>query len=301
MKTLFLLAFAALSCGLYAQNVDVIEKKYTGWNSNNLTFNKQALITGPKNTYGINFLLQKPNQNGETSFYMVLTEPRINGGFGQHQCQYLQLEVNKIPARKIMPGEDAFRTWKNEKSAGADMTFNFNGTKIIMSSYVTKDSPLLWLTFRPVEQQLEPLKSFQIKLAAQVSGINGYKTLKAENTVAKTAAREIVGQEWKKAKNTLSAEDKWLILYDKVLDGSGKEKGYGPSYILLPMTGDALNKAELILPNDTQASLVLDVKPDFKEITLGIWQNKAPLSNDAFFKLLDEKKSEFTGFPESLK
>ena len=151
---------------------------------------------------------------------------------------------------------------------------------------------MLFLRFRPAETQLEPLRKFRIHLAVQVGGINGI--LKAEDTAVRTAARELAGKPWKQAKNMLNPEDRWLIFYDRKLDGSGKDKGFGPSFLLLPQDFSNLNRAELILPDDTLASVILDVKADFRELTLGIWQNKAPIPNKDFFRLFEERKKDFT-------
>ena len=289
-----ILLFLALSAAgtLGGQEMNVTARKYTGWNSGNLIFNRQALIAGPRNTYGVNFCQQKPGGNGETSFYMVLTEPRRQGGFGQHQCRFLRMEVNGIDMQRIMPQERDFKIWKKGRTAGTDMTFRFDGANILLSAYMAEDSPMLFLHFRPAETQLEPLRKFRIHLAVQVGGINGI--LKAENTVARTAARELAGKSWKQAKNTLNPEDRWLILYDRKLDGSGKNKGFGPSFLLLPQDFSNLNRAELILPDDTLASVILDVKADFRELTLGIWQNRAAISNQDFFRLFGERKKDFT-------
>ena len=41
------------------------------------------------------------------------------------------------------------------------------------------------------------------------------------------------------AKNMLNPEDRWLIFYDRKLDGSGKDKGYEKFERLPPLTGKA--------------------------------------------------------------
>ncbi len=276
------------------QSVTVTEKHYVGWNADNLEYNKQALILGDKNTYGVNLCLQKPGKNGETVFYMLLTEPRRQGGFGQHSCRFLDMEVNRIPLSKLVPNDKTFHLRTEKDSAGAQLTFNFDGTKILLDTCMKKDSPLLYLKFRPAPDMPEPVRSAKIRIHVQVSGVNGSDQLK--DTFAATAGRELTGRAWKEALNPLTPEDRWLILGDKVFDGSGKGKGFGPSFILLPEDFTQMKKAELRLPNQVLATLEFDLKPDFKEVTVGIWQNQSAISNADFMKLFEKNKAEFIRF-----
>ena len=289
---IILLTFV-ISTTLTAQSISAKEKKYTGWGANNLTYNKQALITGDKNTYGFNLCFRKPNKNKETTLYMVLTEPRRQGGFGQHSCRFLSMNVNGIPLSQLVPNEKTFRLWTKKDSAGAQVLFNFDGAGILFDVFMVKGSPMLWLKFRPDTDQKQPIAKCSIQFQVQISGVNGGK--KVKNTFAKTATRELSGREWKNSLNLLSGEDRWLILGDKILDGSGgKDKGFGPSFILLPNDFSQVKKMELRLMNQPLSLLNIDLKPDFTELTIGIWQNQGAISNDDFMKLFENNKKSFT-------
>lgn len=295
-----LLLFAAIVCfagSIQAQKVKVEAQKYVGWGADQLSFNKSALIIGDQNIYGVNLVTRKPDKKGNTRTYMVLTEPRRLSGFGQSGCDFLALTVNKIHISRIVPNENSFKTWTKGDSAGCTAVLNFDGTKIRLDAYMKQGSPLLWMTFSPVEKQAEPMKSCRITLSCVISGMKIVKGKHIDyKKFAKTAARELTGQkDYRKAHYTLNASDRYLILGDSVLDGSKKGAGFGPSFVLLPENFDAVKKGTLILNNGFCNQFFFDMKPDFKEFTIAIWQNKGVISNQNFMKMFESSKKKFLG------
>ncbi len=293
-KTSLLFVCAALAAGtLQAAPPTVKQSIYNGWGQDQMALRENITLANDHNFYTITLAQWKPkgNQGPQTQFWLF--EPRTYNGFSRPIMDFVRLEVNGISEIKLQPKKEDIRTWRNNGRAGADITLNYDGAKIIMSWYLRPDSPVLWCSIKPAPDTLEPVKSIQLKISAIPSKLakgekggviwnNGYQRQ------AVTPARTIEQDE--KAVSLTSA-DSWVILQDGKFDGSGKDKGDGPC-VIVPGYENAVSTT-LNLQNCWINGLNIQIKPDFKEFQFGLWQQKNPLTNADAAKMLKEKAEQF--------
>lgn len=296
MKTLLLIAGALTAAASFAaDSVTVKEKSYSGWGQDMLAYNKQAEIAGDKNYYQINLLQNKPDKNGKTSTFINLSAPRQEFGFGRAPINFLNLTVNGIQLRSIQPRDEDFKVWNRNDLAGTTFTLNFDGAKVILDAFMKKGSPLLFLTFRQPEKQLEPIRSININISLIISRLLTKNNITIWEGIyerrAQTAVRTL-GQQ--KEKYDLTEKDGYIIFSDVKLDGSGKDKGFGPSFLLFDMNG--VQNAKLSLGNSWENNVSFTLKPDFKEFRIAIWQQKNAITNQDFISLFEKEKDSFCRF-----
>lgn len=278
-----------------ADSITVKEKTYSGWGQDRLSYNRQAEIAGDKNYYQLNFLQNKPDKNGKTSTFINLSAPRQEFGFGRAPINFLNLTVNGIQLRSIQPRDEDFKVWNRNDLAGTTFTLNFDGAKVILDAFMKKGSPLLFLTFRQPEKQLEPIRSININISLIISRMLTKNNITIWEGIyerrAQTAARNL---EQQKAKYDLTEKDGYIIFSDAKLDGSGKDKGFGPSFLLFDMNG--VQSARLSLRNEWANGIDFTLKPDFKEFRIAVWQQKNAISNQDFMSLFEKEKDSFCRF-----
>lgn len=296
LKTLTFLFAASVTLSAMAQVPNAKLGKYFGWGANNLAFNTQAQLTGDKNFYQLNLLQSKPDKKGQKTTFINLSAPRQEWNFGRAPINFLALNVNGISSRMLEPQPGNITTWKKGDRAGARFVFNFDGAKIFMDASMKKGSPLLFLTFTQPAKQIEPIKRpVHINFGAVVSRLLTKKNITIWDGVysrqAQSAARMIKQQ---KAPVKLTPADKYLILSDAKLDGTGKgnEKGVGPCLIafdLQPgMTGT------LKLANSWLTHIEFRLPANFKEFKCAVFMQKNIVSNANFMKRFNAEKAAFT-------
>lgn len=294
-KTLFMMLVSSVATAFAAESVTVKESTYSGWGKDMLAFNKQAEITGDKNFYQINLLQNKPGKNGKTETFINLSAPRQEFGFGRAPINFLNLTVNGIQLRNIQPREEDFHAWSKGDKAGATFTLNFDGAKVMVDAFMKKGSPLLFLTFRQPEKQLEQIRSINVNISLIISRLLTKNNITVWDGVyqrkAQTAVRAL---EQQKEKHDLTDKDGYLIFSDAKLDGSGKDNGFGPSFLLFDM--DEVQSAKLSLNNTWENNVVFSLKPDFKEFRIAVWQQKNAISNQDFMGLFEKEKDSFCRF-----
>ena len=292
-KKLSILAAGILAGTLCAQNaVTVKQKQYSGWKARDFACNQQAEIVNDKNFYQFNLLQYQPDKNGKMQTFMNISAPRQEWGFGRAPINFLSITVNGIRERDLQPNEESFRTWAKPDSAGATVTLNFDGAKVIFDVYMKKGSPVLWFSFQQPEKQLEPVRSIRIRADLVISRLltkNGVTVWNdVYNRQAQTATRKL---EQQNSPYALNADDQYIIFSDKVLDGSDKDKGFGPSFLAFDMGG--VKDANLYLGNSWANNVTFTLNPDFKEFKFGIWQQKNAIANQDFMKLFEKEKNSF--------
>lgn len=294
-KTLFMMLVSSVATAFAAESVTVKEKSYSGWGQDMLAYNKQAEIAGDKNFYQINLLQNKPDKNGKCLTFINLSAPRQEFGFGRAPINFLSLTVNGISLRDIQPREEDCRTWSENDKAGATFTLNFDGAKVMVDAFMRKGSPLLFLTFRQPEKQLEPIRSVQVNVGLVVSRLLTKNSITIWEGVyerrAQTAVRNL---EQQKEKYDLTEKDGYIIFSDAKLDGSGKDAGFGPSFLLFDMNG--VQNAKLSLNNTWENNVAFSLKLDFKEFRIAVWQQKNAISNQDFMRLFEKEKDSFCRF-----
>ncbi len=280
---------------LAADAVTVKEKSYSGWGKDMLAFNKQVEIAGDKNYYQINLLQNKPDKNGKSQTFINLSAPRQEFGFGRAPINFLNLTVNGIPLRDIQPREEDCRTWTEKDRRGATFTLNFDGAKVILDAFMKKGSPLLFLTFRQPEKQLEPIRSINVNISLIISRLLTNNNITVWEGVYQRRARTAVRSfEQQKEKYDLTEKDGYIIFSDAKLDGSGKDAGFGPSFLLFDMNG--VQNAKLSLNNTWENNVAFSLKLDFKEFRIAVWQQKNAISNQDFMRLFEKEKDSFCRF-----
>ena len=270
--------------------------KYRGWGDNNVSFNSQAQLVGDKNFYHLNLLQSKPDKKGQTKTVFHLSAPRQEWNFGRAPVNFLSLKVNGISLNQLEPQSEHVTSWKKGDRAGARYVLNFDGAKIFMDASVKKGSPLLFLTFSQPEKQLEPIRSkVNINMVAIVSRLLTKKNITiwggVYNRQAQSATRLITQQ---KAPIQLTPADKYLILSDAVLDGSGKgvEKGVGPCMVVFDLQ-DGMT-GTLKMANNWSTHLEFALPANFKEFKCAIFMQKNVVSNAEFMKRFNAEKEAFT-------
>ncbi len=294
-KVLSVTLILAAATAFASESVTVKEKSYSGWGQDMLAYNKQAEIAGDKNYYQINLLQNKPDKNGKSATFINLSAPRQEFGFGRAPINFLNLTVNGISLRDLQPRDEDFKVWSKDDRAGATMTLNFDGAKVILDAFMKKGSPLLFLTFRQPEKQLEPIRSINVGISLIISRLLTKNNITIWEGIyerrAQTAVRNL---EQQKAKYDLTEKDGYIIFSDAKLDGSGKDKGFGPSFLLFDMNG--VQSAKLSLNNTWENNVAFSLKPDFKEFRIAVWQQKNAISNTDFMSLFEKEKDSFCRF-----
>lgn len=295
-KTITLAAAAVLTIHAAAQEPTAKLGKYRGWGDRDLAFNSQAQLTCDKNFYNLNLLQSKPNKKGQTKTVFHLSAPRQQWNFGRAPINFLSMKVNDISLSALEPQAKHVTTWKKGDRAGVRYVLHFDGAKIFMEASVKKGSPLLFLTFTQPDKQLEPIrKPVHIYFSAIVSRLlvkNG-KTIwdGVYGRQAQSAARLLSQQ---KAPIKLTSSDKYLILSDSILDGTGKgdAKGIGPCLIAFDLK-DGIT-GTLKMPNSWITHIEFQLPPNFKEFKSAIFMQKNIICNAEFMKRFNAEKTAFT-------
>lgn len=295
-KTITLAAAAVLTIHAAAQEPTAKLGKYRGWGDRNLAFNSQAQLTCDKNFYNLNLLQSKPNKKGQTKTVFHLSAPRQQWNFGRAPINFLSMRVNGISLSSLEPQAKHVTTWKKGDRAGVRYVLHFDGAKIFMDAAVKKGSPLLFLTFSQPEKQLEPIqKPVQIHFSAVVSRLLTRKGVTIWDGVygrqAQSAARLITQQ---KAPVKLTPADKYLVLSDTILDGTGKgnAKGVGPCLIAFDLK-DGIT-GTLKMPNSWITHIEFQLPPNFKEFKSAVFMQKNIICNAEFMKRFNAEKTAFT-------
>ncbi|MBR2428331.1 MAG: hypothetical protein IKB16_16470 [Lentisphaeria bacterium] len=295
-KTITFIAAAVLSIHTVAQEPTAKLGKYREWGDRDLAFNSQAQLTCDKNFYNLNLLQSKPNKKGQTKTVFHLSAPRQQWNFGRAPINFLSMRVNGISLSSLEPQAEHVTTWKKGDRAGVRYVLNFDGAKIFMDAAVKKGSPLLFLTFSQPEKQLEPIqKPVQINFSAVVSRLLTRKGVTIWDGVysrqAQSAARLITQQ---KAPVKLTPADKYLVLSDTILDGTGKgdAKGIGPCLIAFDLK-DGMT-GTLKMPNSWITHIEFQLPPNFKEFKSAVFMQKNIICNAEFMKRFNAEKTAFT-------
>lgn len=211
-------------------------------------------------------------------------------GFSPH-VDFMRLTVNGIPDLKIDLKQGDLKPWQEGNKKGGQLLYRFDGANIRMFFYMRPDSPVLWFRFVPVKG-VTPYKSIKIRVGCLISNVlkkNGKIVFHGGyNRKVQTAVRTLSQS---KKLQTINPNDKYLLLYDLINDGSAKDKGQGPLYIALGNT--PVKSIKLGLQDNWASNLTIELPVNFKEYTIGLWQPRKGMSNKAFFAKVKKEKSAF--------
>lgn len=296
MKALFIGMSLAAAAGLLhaGESVSAVFGHTPIWNEKNFSFQKHLKLANEKNHYCFSVVQTKPAGRKAPETIFFLQEPRDSGGFARPLYgSFLRFQINEIPTGKIQPKEEDFLLWKKEDRAGCDVTFNFNGAKVILSVFMTKDSPLLFFRLFPSEKTLEKVQNMSLTLQAIPSM---HKMEKGKGTLwsgvyqreALTAVRTIRQQ---KGRILLDNKDRYLVFLDRELDGSAKEKGTGPC--LAAFKADKSTVIEAEIQNSWVNQLIFHSKKDFRCLEFALWSTETSCSNAEFESAIKKTPADF--------
>lgn len=253
-------------------------RKYRGYRENDHAFGASFLLENDVNFYGLDLLTYKPDKRGETETFFFMTDPRRYGGFGQASTKFLSLTVNGIPLAKTFPAADALKTAADGAPA---YHLNFDGAGIVVEARQRKGDPLLYLTFRRDPASVEPIRSARIVFDCFVST---YDKECRYDRYAKTATRAFGMSKDHKDWRTLEPSDRWLMLADRFLDGSGGGRGFGPSFFRFQKDWTGVKGVSFCAAKTYNADVAIDLGPDFQSFTVGLLQTQDRVSNAEFEK-----------------
>jgi len=261
-------------------------RHYNGWGREYLAYNRSALLMGDRNCYGINYLVNRPNGKDPAKTFINLVEPRIRAGWGREPQNFFGLEVNGKALASTMPGKDAFKTSVTENEATAEMIADYDGCVMSVTATVRKGSPLLFLKVRHAAGR--KVESCRLSLHCVPSELNANVGRKDQPHAREliTAERTVKGPSAhgeRMAPVELVDQDRYVILQDAVLDGTGYEKGFGPSLLTLPPKLSSLvSSAKVQLTTSYGVSTVFELKPTCKEFEVGLLQVNERVPNADF-------------------
>ena len=257
-------------------------------------FRKHAALGNQLNYYQLDFIQWRPNKIRGTKNIFRLLKPAPSGNY-YGLLDFFQITVNKISSEKIMPNEQDFTAYHNDKRFGCLMKLNFDGAKIILDWYMKQNSQLLFCEISTAKNSLKPVKSLEFKVTACPSclaKVNG-KTVYGGGDVYRREALSPV-KTFKKMRSRaypLTPEDKYLILQDDRYQ-PGKLGGMGPCLFTLNYSG--VTKALLYLKNSWLTEIKVKAKIPLKKVTFALWESKNSYTNKAFREKMEKEKNTFT-------
>lgn len=295
---MFTIAAAAALTSVYAADLAPVKssvKKVYVYQPEKFAVRQGGTISNQFNTYSITVTVSKP---------IGTTPPQLNfrissGNYGFNPLiNPLRITVNGIPMSKLSIQPEHFKTWKSGDKVGTELKLNFDGAKYSLISYMRPDSPVLWMTLKADPTSVEPTE----KLLVQVSNLTSQLVMKQVAPKKRTPVWNGAYQrsfitptrtlEQQTKAYVLTPAENEITFTDKIYDGSGKDKGAGPTWF--QFDSKAVTKATISVRNDWVNSLSMIVKPATKEFHFAYWQQKPVISNAAFAKKLKAEKKAFT-------
>ncbi len=265
---------------------------------------KDMPIYQPQN-YSIRKGCSISNQHGQYTFTLVRTKAlgkakpdtqlRMNAGtWGfSPQVRFFNLVINGIAGQKLVVKPEDIKAYRDGENAGADILFNYDGTKICLRFYMRPDSPVLWGAIMPLPDSVEPIKSAYLEISLTASQLVLSKERKAifKDVYSRQVITPVRTIDQNKNMIRLKPEDTRLVFQDTIYDGSGPDKGQGPCVVIVDHS--QVEVANLRLTNFYASVVSLKLKPDFKEFRFGLFQQNARISNSDFAKRLAAEADKF--------
>lgn len=135
------------------------------WGKEKMSFRRHAKLSNLHNYYQIDFVQWKARAKSAPRNSFQLYKPTLWGNFSR-SVEFLNLKVNGIDAKDIMPKKEYFTEFKRKEITGCSMKLNFGGVKIIIDWYMRDNSPFLFGELYPAPDSIKPIKSVKIKFNA---------------------------------------------------------------------------------------------------------------------------------------
>ena len=286
-----------LNCGRTFAAEERVHAEFTKpwvWGVERLAFRRHVEIAGPHNFYRLDLVQWQAEKNKVPAINFWLHEPRGYGNFSRPVGDFFQLTVNGISEKGLHLTEESVRLDRQpDGSAGCEILLNYDGARFSLRWYMHPASALLHCRIRPLAGSLSAVESARVTLKFVPSTLrkNAENKVLYDKAYARQAISSVRVLQQTPQPLVLTAEDRYLILQDQILDGTAENKGGGPCFLSLDFA--SVKQAVLKMPNAWMCSLTIDLKPDFTEFHFALWQHKNVFTNAAVQKYFSENPALF--------
>lgn len=231
------------------------------------------------NRYMVYFQWLKPTAKRDGRIVVGLPEPCFWQGFPARG--FSTLTVNGIGSDTIEP--KAFRTFGDAAAAGVEISYNFDGVKMLQRFYMTEKSPLLYMEWRKDPGCTEKIDKMELSLAVYPSYSipNGGKYDERYRREIRTADGVITVPQ-KTAWKTLKTTDSALDLYDATFDYPGTGKAQGPCFLTFDPAG--VRTARVWFGKIYVMDFRFTLDPKAGKWRFGLFEFRKPMSNAEYFE-----------------
>ena len=300
MRSSTIFFFCLLAFSLAGSELPVDVKLEGPYNTQQFSFSRNIIFSNGHNRYTLVFVQNKATETSAPRTSMYLHGPTLYGSFSR-PTDFARLTVNGIPFSRLEPRAEDIRLWKDGKNAGADISLNFDGARLILRFYMREDSPVLFGSVRRAENSVTPFQTAILQFHAVPSGLTYGKDRKivwqGEDFAreAVTAKRTILADE--KAV-PLSPEDCYFILQDSRNNGVLKpeqkdnRENIGPCFLTCDLS-KGVERSDLLIRRSSTVVFTFRLCPEQWEFRFGVWQHKNRHSNSEFRTLFEKTRSAF--------
>ena len=209
-----------------------------------------------------------------------LPEPSFWSGFNRRGM--LNLQVNGISVYDLEPKE--IKVFQQEKQAGIDVEYNFNGARMTFRFFMDDVSPVLHVEMIPSPKN----KPGAIKTLQLDFGVDPSITGKPNGSYKRELLSPVKKYD-KRGWTNLGPKDEYLVMYDTKY-GYGKDNPKSQSPVYLKLDPSMLEKGKIHYGPSSGISFRLIYKPDCPKIALDILELRKQLTNQEFLDYLAAKK-----------
>ena len=216
-----------------------------------------------------------------------MTAPRSGFGFGNQGCRFISACVDGTWLTSTFNDGTPFKISRNEDgSMLAEREFNVDGKRLKIGFRTKKDSPLLFVSIKPVLGS-KPFRMAQIRVNCVPSVMDGQRGYK--NVVYSRYAETAKGR---RKGGVITPDDKFILFGDDNYDGSAEKKGFGPSYLKLPENWEGVASAKMSFgAHATFLDFIL--KTDGAGVEFALHQPPSPMTRkEVFTEVFSSDKKE---------
>jgi hypothetical protein len=274
-----LLAFMVKATVLFAAPPQSEIISYPIYKPETVADSRCVSLSNDLNRYVLKFIEFHPGGRNPGSFEIRLREPSVYYSFSRPISDFINLQVDSLPMRKLSPDFKAMTLFQDEQQAGVTMPLNFGGKRILLHFYVRSGSPFL---FGRIENPSgKELGCVQVVFKACISKFAGHKPVYQRQ--AQSAARQLSQQP---EPQNLQPDDQYLILADEKIQPPADPDAVGPC--LLQWSHAEVQKGTLKLQNQYQTRIEFELKSAFQKFEFALLESKRPRSNQEFYNYAKE-------------
>lgn len=261
-----LLGWLALASSAVAASSRAELINYAVYRPETVEQHRAVQIDNRHNRYVIKLVEQKPMGMTPGNFTIRLREPSTYFSFSRPLIGFLDIRLGELSVQRLCPDFSTLEVWQETASAGARMQLNFGGSRLLLDFSLRDDSPLLWITVRRLDPGELPV---QLQVNMVISAMTGGKWSGYDRR-ARSAVRQL---EARPQEYTLTAEDRYLILYDEKLQPglASQENCMGPCVLTWNPTNFV--EASLSLQDSYHNSANFRMTPSTEAGTIALWES----------------------------